>query len=67
MLCPTLSCPTRCRPPSRPLEEGCTCMVCRHYTRAFLHPVVAKNLPFASNLVTYHNIAHMQASARTWP
>eukprot|EP00887_Chlorella_sp_A99_P002668 scaffold6.g2668.t1 len=34
----------------RPLEEGCDCMVCRRYTRAFLHPLVAKQLPFASIL-----------------
>lgn len=34
-------------------------MVCRRYSRAFLHPLAAKGLPFATNLITYHNIAYM--------
>lgn len=29
-------------------------------TRAFLHNVAAKGLAYASNLVTYHNVAYMQ-------
>ncbi len=37
-------------------------MVCRRYTRAFLHPLAAKGLAFAANLITYHNIAYMMAS-----
>lgn len=44
----------------RPLDEGCDCMVCKKYTRAFLHNLVSKGLPFASNLVSYHNVAYMQ-------
>lgn len=44
----------------RPLDPECSCMVCKRYTRAFLHPLVARNLPFASNLISYHNIAYMQ-------
>jgi queuine tRNA-ribosyltransferase len=47
----------------RPIDEGCDCMVCRRYTRAFLHPLAAKSLPFASNLITYHNVAFMQRLA----
>ncbi|KAI7845903.1 hypothetical protein COHA_000636 [Chlorella ohadii] len=43
----------------RPLDEECGCMVCRRYSRAFLHPLAAKGLPFATNLITYHNIAYM--------
>ena len=39
-------------------------MVCRRYTRAFLHPLAAKGLPFAANLISYHNIAYMMVS---WP
>lgn len=44
-------------------------MVCRRYTRAFLHPLAAKGLPFAANLVTYHNISYMMVSwsATGWP
>lgn len=34
-------------------------MVCKRFTRAFLHPLAAKGLPFATNLITYHNIAYM--------
>jgi queuine tRNA-ribosyltransferase len=33
-------------------------MVCRRYTRAFLHPLAAKGLPFAASLISYHNIAY---------
>lgn len=42
----------------RPLDEECGCMVCRRYTRAFLHPLAAKGLPFAASLISYHNIAY---------
>jgi hypothetical protein len=45
--------------PARPLDEECGCMVCQRYTRAFLHPLAAKGLPFAANLISYHNIAFM--------
>lgn len=45
----------------RPIQEGCECMVCKRYTRAFLHPIVGKNIGFASSLVSYHNVAFMQA------
>ena len=44
----------------RPLEPSCTCMTCKTYSRAFLHNLVAKGLPFASHLVTYHNVAYTQ-------
>lgn len=39
-------------------------MVCRRYTRAFLHPLAAKGLAFAANLITYHNIAYMMVGER---
>lgn len=44
----------------RPLEPGCDCMVCSRYTRAFLHPLVARNIAFASNLISCHNVTFMQ-------
>lgn len=47
----------------QPLDPGCDCMVCRKYTRAFLHPLVARNIAFASNLISYHNVAFMQRLA----
>lgn len=49
---------------SRPLDPECTCVTCKNYTRAFLHNLVGRGLPFASNLVTYHNIAYMQRLTR---
>lgn len=39
-------------------------MVCKRYTRAFLHPLAAKGLPFASHLITYHNVAYMMVRQR---
>jgi len=42
----------------RPIDEECDCMVCKTYTRAFLHSLVAKE-PLGSLLVTYHNVRYM--------
>ena len=39
-------------------------MTCKRYTRAFLQGLVARDLPFAAHLVTYHNIAYMQRLGR---
>ena len=35
-------------------------MVCKQYTRCYLHNVVTRGIPSASMLVSYHNIAYMQ-------
>ncbi len=35
-------------------------MTCKKYTRAFLHNLVAKGIPFAAMLVSLHNIAYTQ-------
>ncbi len=35
-------------------------MTCQRYSRAFLHNLVAKGIPHAAMLVTYHNIAYTQ-------
>jgi queuine tRNA-ribosyltransferase catalytic subunit len=48
----------------RPLDPECTCITCKSYTRAFVHNLIGRGLPFASNLVTYHNIAYMQRLTR---
>jgi len=42
----------------RPIDPDCDCMVCRKYTRGYLHHLVTKE-PSAALLVTYHNIRHM--------
>lgn len=47
----------------RPIEEGCDCLACRKVTRAFLHNLASKGLPFASNLITYHNISYMMVGS----
>ena len=39
-------------------------MTCRKYTRAFLHNLVGKGIPFAAMLMTYHNIAYTQQLTR---
>ncbi|KAK9853112.1 hypothetical protein WJX84_002118 [Apatococcus fuscideae] len=48
----------------RPIDDTCSCMTCQRYTRAFLQGLVARDLPFAAHLVTYHNIAYMQRLGR---
>ncbi|OAE24895.1 hypothetical protein AXG93_2931s1380 [Marchantia polymorpha subsp. ruderalis] len=43
---------------NRPLDPSCTCMVCKKYTRSYLHTIVTKEA-LGSQLVSYHNIAYM--------
>ena len=40
-------------------------MTCKTYTRAYLHNLVAKGLPFAAHLISYHNIAYTQTLTKT--
>ncbi len=42
----------------RPLDEGCTCATCGHYTRAYLHPLVRAGEILASMLLTAHNLPY---------
>ncbi len=58
--------PTHPSPPPThsPLDPECDCMVCKQYTRSFLHFTVCRNLPFAAHLVSYHNVAYMQRLTR---
>jgi len=48
----------------RPIDPGCGCMVCRRHTRAYLHATVARGLPSAASLVSYHNVAYTQGLTR---
>jgi tRNA-guanine family transglycosylase len=41
-----------------PIDPSCSCVCCKNYTRAFLHNVVAKNVPSAAILVSVHNVSH---------
>ena len=40
----------------RPLDEGCACATCGHYTRAYLHHLVRAGEILASMLLTAHNL-----------
>ncbi len=42
-----------------PLEEGCSCQTCTHYTRAYLHHLFKANEPSAASLATHHNVHFM--------
>ncbi|MGO0122715.1 tRNA guanosine(34) transglycosylase Tgt [Desulfothermobacter acidiphilus] len=39
-----------------PLEEGCSCYTCRHYTRAYLHHLFRAGEMLGPRLVTLHNL-----------
>jgi queuine tRNA-ribosyltransferase len=41
----------------RPLDERCSCMVCRTYSRAYLHHLFHANEILASILNSHHNVA----------
>lgn len=44
----------------RPLEEGCTCPLCTHYSRAYIHHLQKCNEVLAVMLLTWHNVAYYQ-------
>jgi queuine tRNA-ribosyltransferase len=41
----------------RPVDEGCSCMVCRTYSRAYLRHLFQVNEILSSILNTHHNVA----------
>jgi queuine tRNA-ribosyltransferase len=41
----------------RPIDEGCTCMVCQRYTRAYLRHLFACGEPLGATLNSIHNLA----------
>ena len=41
----------------RPLDEGCACMVCQRYTRAYLRHLVASGEQLGAMLNSIHNLA----------
>eukprot|EP01133_Synstelium_polycarpum_P005281 gene5281-6119_t len=47
----------------RPIEDDCTCMVCKNYTRAYLHVVAGKE-SIGGQLLTYHNVAFQMSLMR---
>lgn len=49
---------------SRPLEEGCGCEACKHYSRAYLHHLVKSKEILGSILMTWHNLHFYQNMMR---
>ena len=44
----------------RPIEEGCGCYACRHYTRAYIRHLVRANEIFGLRLLSLHNLYFLQ-------
>ncbi|XP_057815980.1 uncharacterized protein LOC131029476 isoform X4 [Cryptomeria japonica] len=42
----------------RPIDPTCSCMVCKRYSRAYIHSIVTKDA-MGSQLLSYHNLAYM--------
>uniref|UniRef100_A0A3N7EYH0 tRNA-guanine(15) transglycosylase-like domain-containing protein n=2 Tax=Populus trichocarpa TaxID=3694 RepID=A0A3N7EYH0_POPTR len=40
---------------TRPIDPTCACMVCKNYTRAYIHCLVTKDA-MGSQLLSYHNL-----------
>ncbi|MEM3690606.1 MAG: tRNA-guanine transglycosylase, partial [Candidatus Micrarchaeia archaeon] len=43
-----------------PIEEGCGCYTCRHYTKAYLHHLIKTDEQLGFRLRIYHNMHFMQ-------
>ncbi|KDP41422.1 hypothetical protein JCGZ_15829 [Jatropha curcas] len=48
---------------SRPIDLTCACMVCKNYTRAYIHCLVTKDA-MGSQLLSYHNLHYMMKLSR---
>lgn len=48
----------------RPIEEGCGCYACRHYTRAYIRHLVRANEIFGLRLLSLHNLYFLQSFMR---
>jgi queuine tRNA-ribosyltransferase len=47
-----------------PLDEGCTCYTCRHFTRAYLYHLQKTNEMLGARLNTLHNLHYYQELMR---
>ena len=45
----------------RPLDDACSCPVCRNYSRAYLHHVFKAQEIISSMLLTWHNLNYYQS------
>lgn len=43
---------------TRPLEEGCACYACQHYTRAYVHHLFQVGEMLGPTLLSLHNVAY---------
>ncbi|KAK8705521.1 hypothetical protein V6N13_049122 [Hibiscus sabdariffa] len=43
---------------TRPIDSTCACMVCKNYSRAYIHSLVSKDA-MGSQLLSYHNLYYM--------
>ena len=50
----------RHREDPRPLEEGCDCPLCTHYSRAYIHHLHKCNEILGVMLLTWHNIRYYE-------
>ena len=50
----------RHREDPRPLEEGCPCPLCTHYSRAYLHHLHKCNEILGVMLLTWHNVCYYE-------
>ncbi|XP_062027643.1 uncharacterized protein LOC133743660 isoform X1 [Rosa rugosa] len=48
---------------TRPIDPTCACMVCKNYTRAYIHCLVTKDA-MGSQLLSYHNLYYMLKLSR---
>ncbi|CAI0447881.1 unnamed protein product, partial [Linum tenue] len=48
---------------TRPVDPTCACMVCRTYSRAYIHSLVTKDA-MGSQLLSYHNLYYMLQLSR---
>ncbi|MFK5088302.1 tRNA-guanine transglycosylase, partial [Klebsiella pneumoniae] len=44
----------------RPLQEGCACMACTNYSRAYLHHLFRAEEMLGPMLLTWHNLHYYQ-------
>lgn len=54
----------RYREDTRPLDSGCGCYTCRHFTRAYLHHLQRVNEMLGARLNTLHNLHYYQELVR---
>jgi len=46
---------------ARPLDAACSCRVCTHYSRAYLHHLIKAGEMLAGMLLTLHNLHYYQS------